>query len=329
MTQISPLDPDAEKLLQLAAQAGHPPFEALSPTQARLAYAASWSVTQTSGGEVASVVDADIETRAGSLRVRLYRGLGTHPEAALPCLLFLHGGGWVIGNLDSHDRLCRRLANQAGICVVAVDYRLAPEHPFPAALDDAAAALCWLSTHAERLSIDSARLAVGGDSAGGNLAATLALMARDGCVPRIVYQALFYPAVDLTASSDSYRRMLSGLPLTAATMHYFIEHYTPNAADRLHWRASPLRALSLEGVAPALLLTVAHDPLCDEGRAYGQRLSDAGVRLTHMHCNDQMHGLLSQGRMVPAGDVMSGEIGRILAHELYRDAKSVFSTTAV
>ena len=326
MSEIRPLDPDAQQLLRLAAEAGYPPFEALLPVQARKAYAASWSVMQTSGGEVASVVDTEIAGPAGPLAVRIYRGLGTDANAALPCLLFLHGGGWVIGNLESHDRLCRRLANRAGICVVAVDYRLAPEHPFPAALDDAAVALHWLAAEADRLCIDSERIAVGGDSAGGNLAAALALMARDGQVPAVLYQALFYPVLDLTASSDAYRRITHGVPLTAATMRYFIAHYTPQAQCRLDWRASPLRAPSLEGLAPALVLTVAHDPLCDEGLAYVQRLSDAGVRVTHIHCNDQMHGVLSQGRMVPAGDAIADALGHNLSHALHRNSDPDFST---
>jgi len=226
----------------------------------------------------------------------------------------------VIGSLDSHDRLCRRLANGAGICVVAVDYRLAPEHPFPAALDDAAAALAWVAQQAQALRIDGQRIAVGGDSAGGNLAAALALMARDGTVPPLVHQMLLYPALDLTASSDSYRRITSGVPLSATTMAYFIDHYTPDAEDRLDWRASPLRAASLAGVAPALILTVAHDPLCDEGQAYARRLDQAGVRVAHIHCNDQMHGVLSQGRMVAAGDALADGLCRMLAHELHRPA---------
>jgi len=323
---IHPLDPDAARLLQAAAEAGYPPFEALTPAQARKAYAASWSAMQTPGGEVASVVDTEFAGPAGSLAVRVYRGQGTDPQAALPCLLFLHGGGWVIGNLDSHDRLCRRIANRAGLCVVAVDYRLAPEHPFPAALDDAAATLRWLASQAQALNIDPTRLAVGGDSAGGNLAAALALMARDGTLPPVVFQALFYPVLDLTASSDAYRRITQGVPLTAATMHWFIGHYTPQDQDRLDWRASPLRAPSLAGVAPALVLTVAHDPLCDEGRAYAQRLDAEGVRVTSVHCNDQMHGVLTQGRQIPAGDVIADALCLTISHALHRAVPADFST---
>lgn len=326
MSNIHPLDPDAQRLLQLAAEAGYPPFEALTPTQARKAYAASWSVMQTSGGEVASVVDMEITGPGGPLAVRIYRGQGTDARTALPCMLYLHGGGWVIGNLESHDRLCRRMANRAGICVVAVDYRLAPENPFPAALDDAAATLRWIAAQADALRIRPDRIAVGGDSAGGNLAAALALMARDGSVPPLVFQALFYPVLDLTASSDAYRRITSGVPLTAATMHYFIHHYTPHAKDRMDWRASPLHAPSLAGAAPALVLTVAHDPLCDEGRAYAQRLDEAGVRVTTIHCNDQMHGLLTQGRMVPMGDVIADALYLTVSQELHRGTDSFSST---
>ena len=275
---------------------------------------------QSPGGDVASVRDLEIAGPAGRLTLRVYRGLGTDADTSLPCMLFLHGGGWVIGNLESHDRLCRRLASVARICVVAVDYRLAPEHPFPAALDDAAAALRWVAQHAGELRIQVAGLGIGGDSAGGNLAAALALMGRDGSAPRTVFQTLLYPVLDLTAASDSYRCVTSGVPLTAATMHWFIAHYTPDAAARLDWRASPLLAASLAGAPPALVLTVAHDPLCDEGRAYARRLDLEGVRVAALHCNDQMHGLLGQGKFVPAADVIADYVFGTIGHELHRAA---------
>jgi acetyl esterase len=208
----------------------------------------------------------------------------------------------------------------ANLCVVAVDYRLAPEHPFPAALDDGAAALNWVFEHAAELGVDANALGVGGDSAGGNLAASLALLARDGLLPALAYQVLIYPALDLTAASASYQSEMADLPLSAQTMHYFIGHYLPNAKDRLDWRASPLLAHNLAGVAPALVMTVAHDPLCDEGRAYAQRLDAAGVRVTALHFNDHMHGLLGQGRMVPAADVIGDFVFRTVGYELYRAA---------
>ena len=312
------LDPDAARLLALSRKAGYPPFERLTPAAARAAYAASWEPLQSPGGEVASVADRAIAGPAGALPLRIYRGLGTDPHAVLPCLVFLHGGGWVIGGLESHERMCRRLATVARICVVAVDYRLAPEHPFPAALDDAAAAWRWVHGHAAELGVDPATIGIGGDSAGGNLAAVLALMGRDGELPASRYQALIYPALDLTADTDSYRSVTSDVPLTAATMHYFIGHYTPHAADRLDWRASPLRAASLAGAPPALVLSVAHDPLCDEARAYARRLDQDGVRVLALHCNDQMHGLLGMGRLVPAADLIADHVYAVIGFELHR-----------
>lgn len=323
------LDPDARRLLGLIRKAGRPPFEALAPVDARAAYAASWDVMQSLGGEVASVEDRRIAGPGGELAVRIYRGLGTAPEAVLPGLLFLHGGGWVIGNLDSHDRLCRRLASVAGLCVIAVDYRLAPEHPFPAALDDAMAALQWMQARAQALRITPAALGVAGDSAGGNVAAAVALLARDAGLP-LACQALIYPALDLTADSASYRRVVADAPLTAATMHYFIRHYTPDPAQRLDWRASPLRAPALAGLPPTLVFTVAHDPLCDEGLAYVQRLDAAGVRVHAVHCNDQTHGLLGQGRFVPAADSVGDSLFRWIGDALHRVAARApaFSTPA-
>ena len=314
----SVLDPDAARLLALSRKAGYPPFERLTPEAARAAYAASWEPLQSPGGEVESVSDRAIAGPAGPLTLRIYRGLGTDAQAALPCMVFLHGGGWVIGGLDSHDRMCRRLATVARICVVAVDYRLAPEHPFPAPLDDAAAAWRWVHAQAAELGVDPAAIGIGGDSAGGNLAAVLALMGRDGDLPASRYQALIYPALDLNADSESYRSVTSDVPLTAATMHYFIGHYTPRVADRLDWHASPLRAASLVGAPPALVLSVAHDPLCDEARAYARRLDQDGVRVSALHCNDQMHGLLGMGRLVPAGDLIADHLYALIGFELYR-----------
>lgn len=320
LNAIHPLDPDARSLLLMARKAGYPLLHSLTPVQARAAYAASWAATQSPGGEVASVQDITIEGPASGLNLRIYRGAGTAAHDLLPCLMFLHGGGWVIGNLDSHDRLCRRLANVAGICVVAVDYRLAPEHPYPAALDDCAAALRWVNERVASLCIDGRAIGVGGDSAGGNLAAVLALMGREGAVPAPVFQALIYPALDLTASSVSYEQVRADFALTADTMHYFIAHYTPRVADRTDWRVSPLLASHLEGLAPALVMTVGHDPLRDEGQAYARRLDAAGVRVTALHCNDQMHGLLSQGRLIPAANVVADQIFSAVGFALHHAA---------
>jgi acetyl esterase len=314
---MSTLDPDVERLIELGRKAGKPPYEAMTPEEARAAYAASWDVLQAPASDVAAIREFVISAQGRDLRLRTYRGTGTQADERLPCLVFLHGGGWVIGNLESHDRLCRSLANLACACVVAVDYRLAPEHRFPAALEDAEAALRWVFAHAGELAIAGDRIAIGGDSAGGNLAAVLALMGRDGSAPATMFQALIYPVVDLTASSDSYRRVTSGVPLTAATMHWFIGHYTPDARDRTDWRASPLLAATLAGAPPALVVTVANDPLCDEGRAYARRLEEAGVRVTALHVSDHIHGLMMQGKLVRASGAMVVAIGAIIGYALH------------
>ena len=319
---MAAFDPEVEVLLELGRKAGRPPFQDLTPEAARAAYAASWDVLQPAAEEVAAVRDLVIPGPAGDLALRIYRGIGTRAGEQLPCLMFLHGGGWVIGDLESHDRLCRRLANRARICVVAVDYRLAPEHRFPAALDDAVAAWQWVHANAAVHDIIAGSIAIGGDSAGGNLAAVIALMGRDGSAAPAVFQALLYPVVDLTATSASYRRVTAGVPLTAATMHYFIGHYTPTAGDRLDWRASPLLANSLAGTPPALVLTVAHDPLCDEGLAYARRLEDEGVRVTALHLTDHMHGMLMHGKLVQAGNRVLEFVAAAIGDALHRNATS-------
>ena len=311
-------DPDLARLLDAAAKANRPPFELLTPEQARVAYAASWDVMQPPSAEVGSVRDLAVAGPGGELTLRIYRGLGTQADERLPCLVFLHGGGWVIGNLQSHDRLCRLLANQARISVIAVDYRLAPEHPFPAALDDCAAAWRWVCEHADALNIAPGRIGIGGDSAGGNLAAVVALMGRDGSLPQAIHQTLIYPVTDLRAQSLSYRDITAGVPLTAATMRWFIDHYTPQAADRRDWRASPLLAKTLAGAPPALVMTVAHDPLCAEGRDYAARLEADGVRVTALHLADHMHGMLMHGKLVRASrrlvDFVAASVAEALHH---------------
>ena len=312
-------DPDLARLLEMGRRAARPPFEALTPDEARKAYAATWDILQLPAEDVASVADHSVPISDNPIAVRVYRGQGTQAHDLLPCVVYLHGGGWVIGSLDSHDRLCRQIANQARACVVSVDYRLAPEHPFPAAIDDCASAWQWVHANAQALHIDAQRVGVAGDSAGGNLAAVLALMARDGDLPPCRMQALIYPVTDLTGSSAGYRRVTSGVPLTDQTMHYFINHYTPNTSDRSNWRASPALASSYEGLARALVLTVAHDPLAEEGRAYAQALDAADVPVTAVHLNEHMHGMLTHGKLVRAGHLMSGFVSQWIGHALRLD----------
>src|SRR5262249_3248629 len=189
------------------------------------------------------------------------RPLGTGAAGFLPVLIYFHGGGWMLGDLDSHDAACRHYANGARCRVVSVDYRMAPEHKFPAAVDDSAAATEWIVASAGALGINHTRVAVGGDSAGGNLAAGLAVMARDSDLPPLAYQLLVYPATDMAMVSRSSQTINEGI-LTTKTMKWFIDHYLRGPNDVTDWRASPLRAADLTGVAPALVLTCSCDPLC-------------------------------------------------------------------
>jgi acetyl esterase len=298
-----PLDPGAQAVLDLIRESGRPALHTLSPAEAREVSTAAVPVLQPDPQEVAEVEDLACPGPAGPIGLRRYRGLGTDPAAALPCLVFIHGGGWVIGSLATYDQLCRSLANHLGACVISVDYRLAPEHRFPAAVEDCAAALRFVSAQAAALRIDAARIAVGGDSAGGNLSAVMALMGRDGTVPAPGFQLLLYPVTDLAAEARSYDRCIEGYPLTATTMRWFIDHYAPDAASRTDWRASPLRAASLAGTAPAFVMTCGYDPLSDEGAAYARRLDGEGVPVTQLHVATQMHAYLTMGRLIPTSDL--------------------------
>jgi acetyl esterase len=298
-----PLDPGAKRVLDLIRELGRPPINALSPPEAREAMAKSRTVLQPEPPEVAELEDLTCPGPAGPVRLRRYRGLGTAKEAALPCLLFLHGGGWVIGDLESHDQPCRLLANAAQCCVVSVDYRLAPEHKFPAAVEDSAAALRFVAENAAKLRIDPTRIAVGGDSAGGNLAAVLCLLGREGQVPMPGFQLLLYPATDMAGAKPAYERFTEGLILTSDAMRWFIDHYIAEPAQKQDWRASPLRAPSLAGLPPAFVMTCGHDPLVDEGREYARRLEEDGVHVTHLHVADQLHAFLTMGRFIAASEV--------------------------
>jgi acetyl esterase len=265
--------------------------------------------------DMAEVRDLTAPGPAGDIPLRLYRGLGTGAAASLPVLVFYHGGGYVIGDLDTHDYVCRKLANVARCAVIAVDYRLAPEHKFPAAVEDAAASLRFIVKEAAHLGIDAARVAVGGDSAGGNLSANMAHMARDGDVPAICFQLLLYPGTDMSMSQDSYKnRDWTQYPLSIEAIKYFLTHYLGGEKDYTDWRAAPLLAPNFNGLADAFVLTAGHDPLADEGYAYAKKLEANGVRVTFVHMSDQMHGFLTMGRIVRAADVALDMAGAALAH---------------
>jgi acetyl esterase len=311
------LDPDAERLLEMVREAGRPPLETLTPAEARVAYNASRAVTQPDPQPVAAVRNLSAPGPHGDIPLRLYVPQGAAPDEAQPALVYFHGGGWVLGDLDSHDGVCRHLSNASHCRVVSVDYRMAPEHRFPAAFDDSAAAIRYVIENAAVLGIDPACVGVGGDSAGGNLAAAMAVHAAQGALPRLAYQLLVYPVTDMGMTFDSYQRVTEGVLLTAPTMRWFIDLYLNDAAERSDWRASPLRAADLSGTPPAFVVTVAHDPLCDEGVAYAQRLARESVRVTHQHFSDQIHGFLTMGRIIRASPILIETMGASLRKAMY------------
>ena len=291
------LRPQARALLDFIEQRGVPPTHTLSPAEARAFYRERRFFTQPDAPEVALVRDLQAEGPLGAIPVRLCRPLGASPEALLPVLVYFHGGGWVIGDLDTHDVLCRELANAAGCAIVAVDYRVAPKHRFPAAVDDCLAATYWVQRNAALLGIDRARLGVGGDSAGGNLAAVVALGARDAGDLPIAFQLLIYPGTDMRRNAASHENNGQGYLLTRETIDYFHNHYIVDAVQDLDWRASPLLCDDLSRLPPALLITAGYDPLRDEGLMYSHRLSDAGNRVTHVCFERQIHGFITMGKV--------------------------------
>jgi acetyl esterase/lipase len=309
------LDPDDQQVLDMMKAAGRPPVAALQPEEARKMYRASRAALQPELPDVAELRDLSAPGPAGSIPLRLYRGIGTRP-GPLPVMVFYHGGGYVIGDLDTHDYVCRKIANVAQCCVIAVDYRLAPEHKFPAAVEDSAAALRWIVKEANSLSIDPTRVAVGGDSAGGNLSANMAHLARDGEVPPLQFQMLLYPGTDMSLSQPSYKRDFTEFPLSVEAVKYFIGHYLRDRNDYIDPRAAPLLATNFKGLAPAFILTAGYDPLADEGMAYARKLEENGVGVTHVHMSDQMHGFLTMGRVIRASDVALEMAGACLVREL-------------
>jgi acetyl esterase len=310
-----PLDRDNLAVLELLRASGRPPFEQLTPEEAREAYMASRAVLQPEPEDVGEVREVSAPGPAGAIPLRLYRPLGATRVAVLPGLVFYHGGGWLLGGLDSHDGVCRSIANRACCVVASVDYRLAPESKFPAAVEDCAAATRFAIEHAGDLGIDRRRVAVGGDSAGGNLAAVMALMARDGDLPPVMFQVLVYPAADMTMTTVSSQTVTERVPLTSRTTKWFIDHYMRNEVDRIDWRASPARAASLAGTAPALVITASVDPLHDEGVEYAQRLEREGVRVAAVNFSDQMHGFMNMGKIIRASATVLAMIGEALRRD--------------
>ena len=272
-----PLHPQAQAVADFYAAMRTTPFEELSPTDARALYNAGQVPSTEAVHEIRDV-------QAGTILCRLYR---PSADTNLGLLVFFHGGGWVIGDLNSHDGVCRSLANKSGHAVLSVDYRLAPEHTFPAAFDDCLAAVKWASENAQALGIDNSRMAVGGDSAGGNLAAAVALAE---IVP-LKFQMLIYPAVDMSMESPSINENANAPILTKSVMAWFVDHYMGSEGDRGSIAASPMLASDeqLKRMPPAIVITAQFDPLRDEGEAYGKRLVENGVSATITRYNGAFH----------------------------------------
>lgn len=289
------VDPAARAVLDLIEELGVPPLDQMSPEQARVAFDAMRD-PDAPVADVASVTDREL----AGVPCRIYVPHGSGPFGVV---MWIHGGGWVIGSADQSDPTARELCDRAGVVVVSVDYRLAPEHPFPAAVDDVLAVAGWLRDHGDELGADARRLAVGGDSAGGNLAAVVTQQ-----MPGVfAHQVLIYPATDATMSSPSIEENAEGYLLERASMVWFYDHYLGGAAepvDRTDTRVSPAFATDevISAQPPTLVLTCGYDPLRDEGVAYAERLAARGVPVQHLTYPDQIHGMFGMHLAIPAAD---------------------------
>jgi acetyl esterase len=303
-----PVDPQAQRIIDATVALGLPPMEQMTPAEARESMR---SRTAALGPveDVARVEDHRVPVSGGAIDVRCYTPAGAGP---FPALVFFHGGGWVIGDVYTHDGICRSLANASGCAVASVDYRLAPEHKYPTAVEDAFAATRWIAREAARLGIDARRLAVGGDSAGGNLAAAVALLAKERGGPELALQVLVYPVTHHAFDTESYRQHADGYLLTRTAMRWFWDHYLARPEQGREPYASPLLAPALEGLPPALVITAEYDPLCDEGEAYAGRLREAGVPVTLTRYPGMIHGFFRMVNLVDKARAARDEVAGAL-----------------
>ena len=309
------LDKEARSLLDLmeqAVQAGRPRLNTLPHAQGRTAVDKMSEDSEAEPPEVGAVDDGAFAGPAGPIRYRRYRPLGA-PSGALATLVYYHGGGFVIGNVDTHDSTCRRLANKSRCQVISIDYRLSPEHPFPAPTDDGVAAFRHIRDRAAVFDADPARLAVGGDSAGGAIAAVVCQTCRDAGDIGPAFQMLIYPATDSSRTSASRKDFAEGYFLTKDLIDWFWNAYVPAGIDQADLRLSPLLAKDFRGLPPAFVLTAGYDPLRDEGRAYADRLIDAGVKTTYVNYPGTIHGFFSLTRFLQQGLKANDEAAAVLA----------------
>ncbi len=291
-----PLDPQAKAILDQLSGAEAPDVTTLEPSVVRQLF--STIGPSTAVQEVAKVENRTIPGPAGRIPLRIYTPEGKGP---FPVLVFFHGGGFVICDLDSHDGLCRALTNSVGCVVVSVDYRLAPEAKFPAGPEDCHAATCWVGANAAQFGGDPGRIAIGGDSAGGNLTAVTSLMVRDRGGPPLCYQLLVYPVADHAFDTASYEENAEGYLLSRDMMRWFWGHYLKDESDGANPLASPLRTTDLSGLPPAFVITAEFDPLRDEGEAYARRLREAGVPTELIRYDGMFHGFLSLFELLDRG----------------------------
>lgn len=291
------LDAIVKGLLDQMAANPMPKLWEVAPAQGREMYRMMASTLEPPAVPIGKIDNVTMPGPAGEIKLRVYTPVAGG-SAALPCLVYFHGGGWVIGDLDTHDALCRTLANETSARVVAVDYRLAPENKYPAAADDAYAAVKWVEQNAAKLGIDPNLIAVAGDSAGGNLAAVVALMAKQKGGPRIVFQLLIYPVTQLRAQTESMKSFAEGYFLERRTMDWFCDQYAPGA-DPKDWRCSPLAAEDLAGLPRAYIVTAGFDPLRDEGKAYADKLNHAGVAAVYVDYPSMVHGFFNMSAVLP------------------------------
>jgi acetyl esterase len=294
-----PLDPQVAQILAWAQRMRSPSYPEMGAARAREHYAKASATLDIVPPALHAVDDLEVALPGRALRMRQYAPWPHSWAEPRPALLYFHGGGFTIGSIDTHDRVCRMLAAGGDCLVYSVDYRLAPEHRFPSAQDDAFESLAWLRNEAVALGVDPARIAVGGDSAGGTLAAAAAIHARDrGWL--LALQLLIYPGVSSHQDSDSYRRFASGYLLDAETVQWFFAQTLRDDRDRLDWRFAPLRAADLRGVAPAWIAGAEYDPLIDEDRAYGERLQQAGVAVQFVQYDGMIHSFFQHAGFVPS-----------------------------
>ena len=304
-----PLDPQARAVLEREAALGQPPLHRMTVAEARAAINASID-TVTPREDVAGIEDRAIPGPHGTIPVRIYRPRGTGP---FPILLYFHGGGWVVCSIETHDAFARHLTNKIGCIVVSVDYRQAPEHPFPAAVDDCYAAARWAATQAASFNGDGSRLAVAGDSAGGTLSAVVCLLARDRGGPTLAYQVLITPATDYyNLDLPSYRDNATGYGMDTADVIWLMDLYLPRDVDRDDYRAFPLRAKDHSGLPPAMVITAEYDTLCDDGDLYAGRLKEAGVPVIWARYEGMIHNFPLDYAVLDKGEQAVEEIAAAL-----------------